>query len=114
RVVNFRAKITEKFPPAAANPEYRRPSDLKGGSFPVESIQLASGGEHPRWVVKGGNFKKFGVTCWPEVLESAGILNKLDPLKENKPQGNWTAFYSERMGEDGQSKPDKITRLERA
>lgn len=81
-----------------------------GKEFEVESIQLAAGGEHPRWVVRGGKFKKFGVTCWPETLEAAGIA-KLDPLKENKPRGNWTALYTERQNEEGKWVPDKVTKL---
>lgn len=114
RVDTLRTKITAKFPPAAASPDYVAPGRTGAGSFTVDSIQLASGGEHPRWVVKGGNFKRFGVTCWPEVLEAAGILDKLDPLKENTPSGNWTAHYQEKTGEDGNPKPDKVLRLERA
>src|SRR3970282_2245542 len=57
-----------------------------GKEFEIESIQLAAGGDHPRWVVKGGKFKKFGVTCWPETLEAAGISEKLGPLTDNKPK----------------------------
>lgn len=113
RVASMRAKISAKFPPAAADPKYVAPSHKGVGQFPVESIQLASGGEHPRWVVKGGNFKKFGVTCWPEVLEAAGILSKLDPLKENTPSGSWVAKYIEKAGEDGNMKPDKVVELVR-
>jgi hypothetical protein len=82
-----------------------------GKYFEVESIKLAAGGEHPRWVVKGGNFKKFGVTCWPETLEAAGIGEKLDPLKDNKPKGNWMAHYTERQNDDGKWVPEKVTRL---
>ncbi len=80
--------------------------------FEVESIKLAAGGEHPRWVVKGGNFKKFGVTCWPETLEAAG-LRGLDPLKDNQPQGAWLAHYNERQNDEGRWVPDKVLRLER-
>ncbi len=82
-----------------------------GKEFEIQSIQLAAGGEHPRWVVKGGKFKKFGVTCWPETLEAAGIAEKLDPLKENKPKGHWVAKYSERQNEEGRWVPDKVVRL---
>jgi hypothetical protein len=82
-----------------------------GKEFEVESIQLAGGGEHPRWVVKGGKFKKFGVTCWPETLEAAGIAEKMDPLKENKPKGNWVAKYSERKNDEGKWVPDKVVGL---
>ena len=84
-----------------------------GKSFEVESIKLAAGGDHPRWVVKGGNFKKFGVTCWPETLEAAGVAEKLDPLKDNKPKGDWIAHYTERQNDEGKWVPDKVTRLEK-
>ncbi len=85
-----------------------------GKEFEIESIQLAAGGEHPRWVVKGGKFKKFGVTCWPETLEAAGIAEKMDPLKENKPKGHWVAKYSERQNDEGKWVPDKVTKLVKA
>ena len=93
--------------PAAAAPIHN------GNSFEVESIKLAAGGEHPRWVVKGGNFLKYGVTCWPETLEAAGIADKLDPLKENTPSGHWVAHYTERQNDEGRWAPDKVIRLER-
>lgn len=89
------------------------PSASASQSFEVESIKLAAGGEHPRWVVKGGNFLKYGVTCWPEVLEAAGIADKLDPLKDNTPSGRWIAHYSERQNDEGRWAPDKVLRLER-
>ncbi len=82
-----------------------------GKSFEVESIKLAAGGDHPRWVVKGGNFKKFGVTCWPETLEAAGVAEKLDPLKDNKPKGDWIAHYNERQNDEGKWVPDKVLKL---
>jgi hypothetical protein len=85
-----------------------------GKEFEIQSIQLATGGDHPRWVVKGGKFKKFGVTCWPETLEAAGIAEKMDPLKENKPKGHWMAKYSERQNEDGRWVPDKVVNLVKA
>ena len=85
-----------------------------GKTFEVESIKLAAGGDNPRWVVKGGNFKKFGVTCWPETLEAAGVAEKLDPLKDNKPKGNWVAHYTERQNDEGKWVPDKVTRLVKA
>jgi hypothetical protein len=93
---------------AQADPETR-----EGKSFDVETIKLAAGGENPRWVVKGGNFKKFGVTCWPETLDTAGIASKLDPLKDNKPTGDWVAHYVERQNDEGKWVPDKVTKLER-
>jgi hypothetical protein len=82
-------------------------------SIPVISISLAAGGDHPRWVVKGGKLTKFGVTCWPETLEAAGILGHLDPLKDNTPGGRWVAWYTERQNDQGRMVPDKVVRLER-
>lgn len=101
--------------PAAAVPSNNgtSPSAGSGQVFEVESIKLAAGGEHPRWVVKGGNFLKYGVTCWPETLEAAGIADKLDPLKENTPSGRWIAHYTERQNDEGRWAPDKVIRLER-
>lgn len=91
-----------------------QPAETRNGrTFEIDSIQLAAGGDHPRWAVKGGNFLKYGVTCWPETLEAAGIADKLDPLKENKPKGVWIAHYNERQNEEGRWVPDKVLRLER-
>ena len=81
----------------------------KNPTIQVSNIKLASGGEHPRWVVQGGNFTKFGITCWPEVLEDAGIAEHLDPLTDNLPEGQWLAYYIE----NAQGKPDKVTKLVR-
>jgi hypothetical protein len=99
---------------AAASRGQEEDTTRNGKSFEVESIKLAAGGENPRWVVKGGKFKKFGVTCWPETLEAAGVAEKLDPLKDNKPKGNWVAHYTERQNDEGKWVPDKVTRLVKA
>jgi len=89
-------------------------SEIRNGkSFEVESIKLAAGGDHPRWVVRGGKFVKYGVTCWPETLHAAGMADKLDPLKDNKPKGRWVAHYNERQNDEGRWVPDKVTHLER-
>lgn len=101
--------------PAPEAEENGEDSEARNGkSFEVESIKLAAGGDHPRWVVKGGKFKKFGVTCWPETLEAAGVAEKLDPLKDNKPKVQWLAHYTERQNDEGRWVPDKITRLVKA
>ena len=94
---------------SASSPQAAENRD--GKAFEVDSIKLAAGGDHPRWVVKGGNFKKFGVTCWPETLQAAGIVAKLDPLKDNKPRGRWMARFVERLNEEGRWVPDKVTEL---
>lgn len=97
-----------------ADADSGQPAARNGKLFEVEKIQLAAGGENPRWVVKGGNFKKFGVTCWPEVLEAAGIAAALDPMKENAPKGRWLAKYTERENDEGRLVPDKVTELVKA
>lgn len=78
-------------------------------AIPVKTIKLASGGEHPRWVVCGGNYTKFGITCWPETLKAAGLMDTLDPMKDNSLDGNWEARYTSK--DDG--KPDKVVALVR-
>ncbi|MCW5876930.1 MAG: hypothetical protein KIS85_08630 [Anaerolineales bacterium] len=116
RVEAFVALLAERgwtpIPNGSGSPAASGEAAPAAKAFEVESIKLAAGGEHPRWVVKGGNFKKFGVTCWPETLEAAG-LSGLDPLKDNQPQGSWTAHYSERQNDEGRWVPDKVLRLER-
>src|SRR3990167_9515773 len=91
RALLFKSILPKPSAPKAetgGTPE-RKPSGTEK-SFGVVSIKLAAGGDHPRWVVKGGSFTKYGVTAWPEVLEAAGIAEKLDPLKDNTPSGKWT------------------------
>jgi hypothetical protein len=121
RVKNFTKLLREQGwvewgeqPEAAVPAEQPEAAERSGRSFEVERIQLAAGGDHPRWVVKGGNFKKFGVTCWPEVLQAAGLTELLDPLKENKPRGRWLAKYVERENDEGRWVPDKVTELLKA
>jgi hypothetical protein len=121
QVKALRERVEQEFPPEAAveptkNGASKQPFQRLDGekSFEVESVKLASGGEHPRWTIKGGNFKKFGVTVWPETLEAAGMMEHLDPLKENKPQATWTAYYVEKLNDEGKAVPDKIVRLAKA
>ena len=91
-------------------PEQAETPDRNGDlTIQVSNIKLASGGDHPRWVVQGGNFTKYGITCWPEVLEEAGLTDKLNALTDNLPEGQWLAYYVE----NAQGKPDKVTKLVR-
>ncbi|MBX3003659.1 MAG: hypothetical protein KF828_06850 [Anaerolineales bacterium] len=122
RIKNFSAALAQQGwkPWSSEEPGPQKPqavaeraSTAAEKSFEIETIILAAGGDHPRWTIKGGKFKKFGVTCWPEVLEAAGIAKKLNPMGENKPQGNWLAYYIERENEEGRVVPDKVTRIER-
>ncbi len=83
-------------------------------SIEIDSITLASGGEHPRWVVKGGWAKAFGITVWPETLQAAGLINKLDPMKENFMDAGMVAYYTKKPKKDDPSKmtADKVVRIE--
>ncbi len=77
--------------------------------IPVESISFSGGGDHPRWMVKGGVFTKYGIVMWPEVLEPTGL--NLDFEKENIPDGKWLAYYTEKMTDAGKPTPDKVVAL---
>jgi len=60
------------------------------------------------WKVLGGQFTKFGVTVWPEVLQASGFdLNGLVAGSTYSLEGR-TAFYT--LKADG--KPEKVTRIE--
>lgn len=118
RVNELRGKIPNpsgSVPPADT---YRKPTSeysenapqntTEVKSFQIESLEFVG---KERWLAKGGNFKKFGVTVFKEVLAAAGILASLSMEKPNNPSGTWYAHYSERIGEDGKSKPDKVLEL---
>jgi hypothetical protein len=75
----------------------------------VESIDFVG---KNRWVVKGGWAKQYGITCWPEVLEAAGIMEYLKLDEPNVPGGKWLAHYRE-VEKDGKMKADKVIRLEK-
>lgn len=83
-------------------------------SIEIDTIALASGGDHPRWVVRGGWAKEYGITCWPETLKAAGLLDKLDPMKENLIDKGYVAYYSKKQKKDDPSKTtaDKVVRIE--
>lgn len=82
-------------------------------SIEIDSITLASGGEHPRWVVKGGWATQYGITCWPETLQSAGLLPRLDPMKENLIDKGYVAYYSKKPKKDDPSQmtADKVVKI---
>lgn len=100
-------------------PQASQPAN--GQSQPAASVTVPTGGEiipaeemtatvndgKVYWKVKGGQYRKWGVTIWPETLEAAGLTN-LDPTKPVNLAG-YVAHVA--MKEDG--KPSKVTRLER-
>jgi hypothetical protein len=76
-------------------------------SFLVDSITATVSDGKAYWRVKGGEFQKWGVIVYEEVLAAAG-LGELNPLKPFSEPG-LIAYYS--LKDDG--KPKKVTRLER-
>lgn len=97
------ADMSQPGAPAPAQP-------VNGGqaSFLVDKITATVDDGKAYWRVKGGEFQKWGVIVYPEVLEAAG-LGELNPLKPFSEPG-MVAHYS--LKEDG--KPKKVTKLERA
>lgn len=75
--------------------------------FLVDGITATVADGKASWRVKGGEFQKWGVVIYPEVLERAG-LGELNPLKVFNESG-LVAYYS--VKDDG--KPKKVIRLER-
>lgn len=52
-----------------------------GGIFAAEELVANVHDGKVYWKVKGGRFKQYGVTIWPEVLEKAGFHpEKMDPM----------------------------------
>jgi hypothetical protein len=94
----------------AAMPAPALPAPAAGPlSFLVDKITATIDDGKVYWRVKGGEFQKFGVIVYEEVLEAAG-LSEINPLKPFSEPG-LVAYYSTK--EDG-IKPKKVTRLERA
>lgn len=83
------------------------PQNGNGQTFACTEMSAVVNAGKVRWIVKGGQFTKFGVTCWPEVLAKTGV--KFDPTEVYNMAG-WTATYT--LKEDG--KPDKIINMAKA
>jgi len=78
-------------------------------SFAVSEISATVADGKVYWRVKGGEFQKWGVIVYSEVLDAAGLTERMNPLKPFTEAG-WVAHYT--LKENG--KPKKVTRLERA
>jgi hypothetical protein len=89
-------------------------------SIPVTSIEYASTTKKgsTSWKVKGGWAEKYGITCYEETIEAAGIpVDKLKMDEPNIPKGEWTAFYDEweEADKNGEmAKRRKVTKLVKA
>lgn len=96
-------KATNPAPAPAA--QQKQPSAEQSFSATTISATVSEG--KTTWRVKGGQFEKFGVICYPEVLRAAQL--ELDPTQVYSLNG-WTAYYA--VKDDG--KPQKVTRLVKA
>lgn len=76
-------------------------------SFVVSRITATVEDGKAYWRVKGGEFQKWGVIVYPEVLEAAG-LGELDPLKVFEEDGMVAQYCLKENG-----KPKKVVRLSR-
>lgn len=106
----FRQEFTQ---PQNGTPAQHQPAQSNGNgeteSIEVESIEFVG---KNRWVVRGGWATKYGITCWPEVLEKAGILEHLKMDELNEPKGDWIAIYSKKPKQDGDGMTaDKVIKL---
>lgn len=98
-------------PPATEQPRPESQQQPGGssltGTFAAESLTATVDDGKAYWKVRGGQFQKFGVAIYPEVLEAAGLdVDNLNPLKPVDLEG-YTAVYS--VKENG--KPQKVVRL---
>ena len=108
-------------PPAARNEDAGRPTERQrppsrhenggdsGLTFQAEELCLTIDSGKEYYKVKGGRFKKFGVTIWPEVLEECGI----DPQDVDPRRGMSLKGYTARYVENDDGKAQKVTALER-
>lgn len=112
-LANFEDQLLEAgYTPAPSShpamaPAAAAPPSTAAASFLVDSITATVADGKAYWRVKGGEFQKWGVIVYPEVLAAADLAD-LNPLKPYTEAG-LTAYYSTK--DDG--KPKKITRLER-
>ena len=98
---------TSSVPPPAAT-QHEGPL-----SFEAESLVGSTSEGKTYWKVRGGMFKKFGVTIWPEVLKAAGFdVEELNPATPYNLIG-YTATYLLNAEKSTPEKevPDKVVAL---
>ena len=103
---------------AQLNPDMAKASQppADGLWFEAETLIANVNNGKTYWKVQGGQFSKFGVTIWPEVIQAAvksGVLwdieGDLDPM-QTYPINGVIAHYE--LNDKG--KPNKVTALQRA
>lgn len=107
-LVQFGDKLSQAgFVPASA-PRQPASQESPQGDLFFEAIELVGSVHEGKayWKIKGGQFSKFGVTIWPEVLGPTGFdVEKLNPME--KYPLNHKAYYVTK--EDGTAL--KVVRL---
>ena len=78
-------------------------------SFLTEKLSVSMTDGKKYFKIKGEQYKKFGVTVWPEVLKEIGVNPDAAESKEYDFKG-WRAFYT--LKDDGSGHPAKIVKLE--
>lgn len=93
--------------PIQPNGGSTKPLDWQGESASFAATEMGCETKNGKafWKVKGGQWTKFGIIAWPEVLADAGLA----PVVAKAPYNmtGWTAHYINKP--DG--KPDKIIKL---
>lgn len=109
------AEIEAELNPQMAQASQPQPA-VNGLTFEAEILAASVNDGKTYWKVKGGQFSKYGVTVWPEVLQAAiqsgalwDVEGELDPL-QTYPLSGIIAHYA--VNDKGQ--PSKVTMLQRA
>ncbi len=109
KLLEILPRFEEELIEAGYNPVGQAPTPAHPsgrGSFAASSLTATVDNGKAYWRVKGGEFQKFGVAIYPEVLEAAGLADA-NPLKPVDLAG-WTAHYV--VNDKG--KPKKVVNLE--
>lgn len=81
-------------------------------SFAAQTLTASMMNGKTYWKVRGGQFTKYGVSIWPEVLTAAGIEpSTLNPAQEYQLTG-YNAMYQTKI-HNGKEVPDKVLSLQK-
>ena len=91
KVSSLKDYLSTKLPAPRAQANDNPPYDPHKTKFiAVDSIEFVG---KDRWLVKGGNFVKYGITCFKEVLEAAGGLRQKKKGERKKTPQNSPGIY---------------------
>ncbi len=95
-------------PPAAKSAP--QPAQAQLLEFAAETLEGSMNKGKVYWKVKGGQYNKYGVTVWPEVLATAFDPTTLDPATIYNMKG-YTARYQMGLNDKGVPVPEKVVEL---